>query len=173
MTKRTVNIVSKEGETFEVDLEVAKMSNLVVNTMDGYDDDDYDDDEEEDRDILIPNVRKVVLEKVIDFCRYYKQKEEMSVIQIPLQSSKLEDVVQDWYVEFCKVDEQMLFELISAANFMDVKPLLDLSCFAIAVLLKGKSESEIHKIFNMDNGTSQNGIITEEIELENEWSDKP
>ena len=149
------------------------MSKLVVNTLDGYCDDDHDDDEEEDRDIFIPNVRKVVLKKVIDFCKHYKDEEEMSVIQTPLQSSKMEDIVQDWYVEFCKVDEKMLFELVSAANFLDVKPLLDLSCFAVAVLLKGKSESEIQKIFQMGNRNSHSDSMTREIELENEWSDKP
>lgn len=30
----------------------------------------------------------------------------------------------------------MMFELVTAANFMDIKPLLDLTCLAVSVLIK-------------------------------------
>lgn len=145
------------------------MSNLVVDTLGEEDIEDEDDNFEQD--VLIPNVKSEILEKVIEYCEHYKKVEEMSVIQTPLQSSKLEEVVQDWYVGFCKVEDKILFDIVSAANFMDIKPLLDLACLAVAVSLKGKSESEINKIFNIGNSTS----IAEdrEIQLENEWSDKP
>lgn len=139
--------MSKDGEKFAVDLEVAKMSMLVVNTLD--EDEEDDDDEEEDTDIYVPNVNGPVLEKVIEFCNHYKNVEEMTTIETPLVSSKIDDVVQEWYVEFCKVSENMLFEYLAAANFMDIKPLLDLSCFAVTILLKGKSSSEIEQLFNL------------------------
>lgn len=147
---------------------MAKLSNLVVNTLG---EDEYDEDDEGDKDIFVPNVNKQVLEKVIEYCKHYKNVEEMSVIKTPIPSNKIEDIVQDWYVDFCKINETMLFDLVSAANFMDIKPLLDLSCFAVAVLLKGKTESEIRNIFNIGNSQSVSEGI--EIELENQWSDKP
>lgn len=118
------------------------MSNLVVNTLG-----DMEDDDECDEDVLVPNVRSVILEKVIEFCKHYKHVEEMAVIKTPLQTSNIEDIVQDWYVKFCKVDDQILFELVNAANFMDIKPLLELSCLAVAVSLKGKCEPEINRLF--------------------------
>jgi hypothetical protein len=31
---------------------------------------------------------------------------------------------QSWYATFVKVDRNMLFDLVAAANFMDIKPLL-------------------------------------------------
>lgn len=162
-----INLVSKEGEKIEVDLEVAKMSYLVVNTL-GEDDEDEDED---DKDVYLPNVKTSVLKKVIEYCHHYKNVEEMTKIGTPLPSSKIEDVVQDWYVQFCRVSEKMLFQLVTAANFMDIKPLLDLSCFAVAVLLKGKTDSEIRQIFNMKDKPT--AVESREIQLENEWSDKP
>lgn len=33
----------------------------------------------------------------------------------------------------------MLFELVTAANFMDIKPLLDLTCLAVSVYIKVSS----------------------------------
>jgi S-phase kinase-associated protein 1 len=118
---------SKEGESFTVSVEVAKLSQLVKDTMD---DDDTAGDE-----IKLPNVRASVLTKVIEYCEHYKT-EEMTPITTPLKSSKLEDLVQPWYVDFCKVDQVMLFELVTAANFMDIKPLLDLTCLAVSIMIK-------------------------------------
>ena len=45
----------------------------------------------------------------------------------------------------------MLFELILAANYMDIKMLLDLSCAKVASMIKGKSPEEIRKTFNIKN----------------------
>ena len=146
------------------------MSLLVVNTIDAED----EDDEDNDKDIYVPNVKTPVLEKVIEFCNHYKNVEEMTKIETPISSSKLEEVVQDWYVNFCKVEDKMLFELVTAANFMHISPLLDLSCLAVAVLLKGKNDSDIRQIFNLnESNNGQSPADSREILQENEWSDKP
>ena len=47
--------------------------------------------------------------------------------------------------------QNLLFELVTAANFMDIKPLLDLTCLAVAVLIKGKQASELRAMFNISN----------------------
>lgn len=137
--------VSKEGEVYEVSVAVAKMSTLVATTID-----DDAEDEDEVREIPLPNVKNAVLTKVIEYCTHYKD-EAMTPIQTPLKSSKIEDMVQPWYANFVKVDQALLFELVTAANFMDIKPLLDLTCLAVSVLIKGKQASELRAIFNISN----------------------
>ena len=62
--------VSKEGDTFEVPVDIAKLSTLVVTTL-GEDGDDDDDMVE----IPLPNVKATVLAKVIEYCTHYKQVE--------------------------------------------------------------------------------------------------
>jgi S-phase kinase-associated protein 1 len=104
------------------------MSKLVEATLD-------EEGDEEISDVPLPNVKANVLVKVIEYCEHYKQ-EEMTAITTPLKSSKIEDLVQSWYVEFVRVDQTMLFELVTAANFMDIKPLLDLTCLAVSVMIK-------------------------------------
>ena len=96
----------------------------------------FDDDEDmEDKKVPLPNVSADVLRKVIEFGKHY-QEEQMTPIQTPLKSSKIEELVQPWYADFVKVDQVLLFELVTAANFMDIKPLLDLTCLAVSVLIK-------------------------------------
>jgi S-phase kinase-associated protein 1 len=57
-------------------------------------------------------------------------------ITTPLKSNRIEEIVQEWYAEFVDVEQMMLFELVTAANFMDIKQLLDLTCLAVSVLIK-------------------------------------
>jgi len=61
--------VSKEGDTFEVSMEIAKLSNLVATTL-GEED---DDEERVAVEIPLPNVKTVVLAKVIEYCTHYTQ----------------------------------------------------------------------------------------------------
>ena len=60
----------------------------------------------------------------------------VTAITTPLKSNKIEEIVQKWYAEFVDVDQALLFELVTAANFMDIKSLLDLTCLAVSVMIK-------------------------------------
>jgi hypothetical protein len=57
-------------------------------------------------------------------------------ITTPLKSNRIEEIVQEWYANFVNVDQTLLFELVTAANFMDIKALLDLTCLAVSILIK-------------------------------------
>ncbi|KAL7479442.1 hypothetical protein ACHAW6_005171 [Cyclotella cf. meneghiniana] len=162
---RTIKLISKEGEIFKVPLEVVKLSNLVVTTLGEEEHDDDNDDDQEDNavEIPLPNVKASVLAKVVEFCTHYKD-EPMKPITTPLASIVIDEIVQDFYARFVEVDQVMLFELVTAANFMDIKPLLDLTCLAVSIYIKGKSPDEIRKIFNINNDMSQDdgGQVSDE-----------
>ena len=42
-----------------------------------------------------------------------------------------------WDKTFVDVDLATLFEMILAANFLDLKPMLDVTCKAVAEMIKG------------------------------------
>ncbi|KAH8742893.1 Skp1 family, dimerization domain-containing protein [Diaporthe sp. PMI_573] len=48
-----------------------------------------------------------------------------------------------------EVDQEMLFEILLAANYMDIKALLDLGCKTVANMIKGKTPEEIRRTFNI------------------------
>ena len=52
---------------------------------------------------------------------------------------------------FLQVDQQTLFALILAANYLDIKGLLHVTCGKVAEMMKGKKPEEIRKIFNIKN----------------------
>jgi S-phase kinase-associated protein 1 len=45
-------------------------------------------------------------------------------------------MVQKWYTDFLEVDQVMLFGLFAAANFLDIKPLLDLTLMKVTLFIK-------------------------------------
>lgn len=69
----------------------------------------------------------------------------------PLKSPNMEEVVCQWDADFVDIPQEELFELILAANYLDVKPLLDLACAKIASLIKGKNPEQIRRTFNIVN----------------------
>jgi S-phase kinase-associated protein 1 len=126
-----------------VSVTVASMSELVKSMMEEHDeeeDDDDDDDEKKMTEIPLPNVKAEVLKKVIEFCEHHLE-EPMTEIEKPLKSQNMADVVQKWYADFVDLEQVLLFELILAANYMDIKPLLDLTCATVASMIKGKTVS--------------------------------
>lgn len=88
-----------------------------------------------------------------------------------------------------QVDQEMLFEIIlvcrmlpttrplhyadsslQAANYMDIKALLDVGCKTVANMIKGKSPEEIRKTFNIQNDFTPEE--EEQIRRENEWAEE-
>ena len=63
------------------------------------------------------------------------------------------EAVQEWYASFildAGVTQDVLFDLILAANFLDIKPLLELSCATVASLIDRKTPEEIRTLFNIE-----------------------
>lgn len=71
----------------------------------------------------------------------------MKEIPKPFKARTLKAVVGEWYNNFLVSLEgeegptkyEKLFELILAANFMNIKPLMSLACCAVAMQMKGKT----------------------------------
>jgi S-phase kinase-associated protein 1 len=130
------------------------------------DEENVDDDDEEKDDIPLPNVKSEVLKKVIEFCEHHLE-EPMTEIEKPLKSQNMADVVQQWYANFVDLEQVLLFELILAANYMDIKPLLDLTCATVASMIKGKTPEEIRQTFNIANDFTPEEEA--QVREENKW----
>ncbi len=130
-------------------------------------DDEFAEDTGADREIQLPKVKEAVMTKIIEFCEHY-QTEEMTPIEKPMRSTKIEDLVQPFYVEYVNNMEQtMLIEIIIAANDMDIKPLMELACLAFAMMIQGKTVEEMRATFNIENDFTPEEEA--QIREENRW----
>eukprot|EP01006_Ploeotia_vitrea_P060403 TRINITY_DN75839_c0_g1_i1.p1 TRINITY_DN75839_c0_g1~~TRINITY_DN75839_c0_g1_i1.p1 ORF type:complete len:179 (+),score=92.84 TRINITY_DN75839_c0_g1_i1:257-793(+) len=156
----TLKLMSQENEAFVVSKKIAMMSELVKTMVEG------DKDENE---IPLPNVKSTVLAKVVDYMRYHCDNPPKN-IEKPLKSANMAEVVSQWDADFVDVDQELLFELILAANYMDIRSLLDLTCAKVASMIKGKKPEQIRKTFGI-----QNDFTPEEeeaVRAENKWAEE-
>jgi len=160
MSDNKVKLLCSDGETVVVDLDIAEKSILIKGMI---------DDAGPDEEIPLPNVKKAILDKVIEYCMHLRNNSPPD-IEKPLRSSNISDVTSEWYANFINLDQDMLFEMILAANYLDVKSLLELSCAKIASLIKNKSVQEIRKFFMIENDFTPEE--ESQIMEENKWAEE-
>ena len=107
--------------------------------------------------------------QVIEFCKHHVN-DPMPEIGKPLKSANMTEVAPEWDARFCEIDQEMLFECILAANYMDIKSLLDLTCAKVAALIKGKTPEEIRKTFNIVNDFTPEEEA--QVREENKWCEE-
>lgn len=82
----------------------------------------------------------VTVGQVLEFCKHHKDDpptEEGS--DRDEHGKKRADDIEEWDSQFISVvDNEQLFDIILAANYMDIKPLLELGCKSVANMIKGK-----------------------------------
>eukprot|EP01088_Endostelium_zonatum_P008289 TRINITY_DN20_c0_g1_i2.p1 TRINITY_DN20_c0_g1~~TRINITY_DN20_c0_g1_i2.p1 ORF type:complete len:164 (+),score=40.09 TRINITY_DN20_c0_g1_i2:43-534(+) len=159
MSSQTVKLESSDDQVYDVPRNIAEMSVTVKHMMDDI------ESSSEDIPIPLPNVTGKILSKVIEYCKYHHEHPEAPADE--KKDEKRTDDISPWDKEFCDVDQPTLFELILAANYLDIKPLLDLTCKTVANMIKGKTPEEIRKTFNIKNDFTPEE--EEQIRKENEW----
>lgn len=66
-----------------------------------------------------------VLKKVLEWCEHHKKDPEPLPTDYDADDSRRRTTeISDWDQKFIQVDQEMLFEIILAANYLDIKPLL-------------------------------------------------
>ncbi|XP_022144285.1 SKP1-like protein 1A [Momordica charantia] len=151
---RKITLKSSDGEIFEVDEAVALESQTIKHMI---------EDDCADSGIPLPNVNSKILSKVIEYCKKHVESPKPED-----RAASVDDDLKTWDTEFVKVDQATLFDLILAANYLNIKSLLDLTCQTVADMIKGKTPEEIRKTFNIKNDFTPEE--EEEVRRENQWA---
>jgi len=160
MEDSNVTILSKEGDSFTITRQQAELSELLK---------PFIAEGSGDEPVPVPDVSSKVIKYIIQFMENYVA-DPMKDIEKPLKSTIMKEVVQEWYAEFVEGADKDMFELILGANFMDIKPLLELTCAYTASKIKGKSPEEIRKIFDVTNDFTPEEEA--QIREENKWCEE-
>ncbi|KAJ2378122.1 Nucleoporin nup85 [Coemansia sp. RSA 2607] len=146
-----IKLITADGAVIKVEREVIEQSGTVRNIL--------NDVRMTDKPIPLPNVSGPILTKIIQYCEHHKDdasRRQAKPSNHDLESDCSEAAVQkaiakidDFDRDFCLVDQGTLFDLISAANFLDIQPLVDLVGYTVASMMKGKSVEEIRKTFGI------------------------
>lgn len=116
---------------------------------------------------LPERIKVGIMKKALEYC-YYHMEVPASDIQRPLHSTNLRECgVCDWDADYIEVEQELLFELIMAADALHMQSLLDLACAKVASMIKGKTTEEVRKQFNIVNDFTPEEEA--QVREENRW----
>ncbi|KAH8273071.1 hypothetical protein KR018_012321, partial [Drosophila ironensis] len=134
-----VKLQSSDGEIFTVDVEVVKCSCTIKAMLETC-------CVEDDDDAIVPlsKVNSTILDMVLVWAHYHKDDPE----PIDDQDNDYYDMTL-WDADFINVNKETLYELINAANYLDIQGLLELTCKGLANMIKGRTPDEVRRAFNI------------------------
>ncbi|KAM3066492.1 hypothetical protein ACMFMG_011990 [Clarireedia jacksonii] len=160
--KPKITLYSNDHHSIEVDQEVAEKSILLKNMTEDL------GEAAVSTPVPIPSVTGVILRKVIEWCEHHKH-DTVALNDVASDMRNKTTDIEEWDQKFMQVDQEMLFNIILAANYLDIKALLDIGCKTVANMIKGKTPEEIRKTFNITNDFTPEE--EENIRRENEWAE--
>eukprot|EP01062_Namystynia_karyoxenos_P008301 TRINITY_DN1291_c0_g1_i4.p1 TRINITY_DN1291_c0_g1~~TRINITY_DN1291_c0_g1_i4.p1 ORF type:complete len:215 (+),score=117.48 TRINITY_DN1291_c0_g1_i4:87-647(+) len=146
---KNVVLDTKDSKKLEVSRDGIKMSRLVHDLL-------SDSDEGQEMVVPLPEVDAETLQCIWEYLEHY-QGQEPEKLEKPLKD-ELKNLVPEWDWKYITTslleagDEkkhEKLFLTLKGANFMNIEPLRDLCCAAIANMLRGKNEQEILDLFGI------------------------
>jgi len=151
---KPLKLISKDKQDFTVERKQAFVSMLVKTCLEN------DDTAVE---VPIPGVTGSVLSLVVQYMVHHKGIEPQ-LVEKPLRSKLMKDVCADkWdaeYIDKIGDSRQQLYDLILAANYMDIKSLLHLGCAKVASLIKGQPLEKIKEILDPKMSSSGSSTVT-------------
>lgn len=148
----TVALLSSDGQRFEVDEAVARMSVAISNLMDDMRG-DMGDSTDATGPIPLPNVAAAELARVLEFCRGRPSGEGSGEFDTSFAS------------QFAGED---MHAMLLAANYLDIRPLLDALSAEMARRMAGKTTQELREMLGIENDLTPEE--EEKIRRENAWS---
>ena len=140
-----IQISSSEGKIYKITKKAAMRSGILKGMMEDYPD---------DATFPMKNIKGNILEKIKDYLMHYEN-EEPQEITIPLKSNNFSECVNAWDYNFLGNDFDVVLELLTAANYLDIKPLYELISAFLGANIRGINSNNIFKDFEIDELTEK------------------
>ena len=157
--EKIIKIKSSDNKIVELSSKAALRSGLLRGIIEDY---------PEDTEFPLNHVNGTTLEKVKEYLTHY-QDQEPSIISKPLKSNNFKECADEWDNNFIGEDNDSILSLIIAANFMDIKPLLELASAKVACKIRGTTTESIRKDFEIN---ELNNDEKEQIEKDKKYLEK-
>ncbi|XP_017040727.1 S-phase kinase-associated protein 1 [Drosophila ficusphila] len=154
-----IKLQSSDGEIFDVDSETAKCSSTIKTLLE-----DCGLESENDPVIPLPNVNSNILKKVLVWAKHHQADNEEEENAEEAAQPIVE--ISEWDASFLTMDQGTLFELILAANYLDIRNLMNAGCLTVANMIKGHTAEEIRQTFHIVNdfSPSEEDLLPAEVE---------
>jgi S-phase kinase-associated protein 1 len=118
--------------------------------------------------IQIPDIKGEILESIVFFLEHHKNT-IYKPIPNPLPRYELKEFISEWDYNYINKYEQNineLFELIKAANYFDIRHLLDLACAKAATIIKDYDQNKFIEVLQIEQDMNEEDLKRIELEFE-------
>ena len=140
-----IQISSSEGKIYKITKKAAMRSGILKGMMEDYPD---------DATFPMKNIKGNIMEKIKEYLMHYENEEPQEII-IPLKSNNFSECVNTWDYNFLGNDFDIVLELLTAANYLDIKPLYELISAFLGANIRGINSNNIFKDFEIDELTEK------------------
>jgi S-phase kinase-associated protein 1 len=134
-----------------VTVRAALMSNLIKGYLQDYLAEVGEGEVPPDLEVPLPDVNYLILDKVVQYISHH-------VDDLPNQPAQPVEFISDWDRALLGIlpdnsvpDKAQLYELIKAANYLEIKPFLEVTTKAAANMLRGKTTEQMKVILGVRN----------------------
>ena len=153
---------SSDDQVFSIERAIAEKSKMIRDMLDLT-------EAEEGKEIVAPlDVKGATLKKVVEWTTQHKDD------PAPVDDLKEKELgkckkpeLSQWDEDFLQLEQAELYDLLLAANYLEIKDLPDVICKTVALMIQNKSTEEIREKFDVKNDFSK--AEEEKIKEENEW----
>ena len=135
-------VITKDKTKKEISSELIQMSKFLQKVFEN----------EAEGTCPLPNVTEKVLNLIISLSEHNKT-EPIPEVPKPLPEGKeLIEIFGSWYNTFFEqMEKEDLFDLVMAANYLDIPIILEIACARVASNMRGKSTEQIREYLEIEN----------------------
>ncbi|KAI1299377.1 Suppressor of kinetochore protein 1 [Halotydeus destructor] len=165
-----IKIVTNDAMEFVVDQRVANAFKVIHDMLEtlrgGYEDGDVQDF---DTPVRLQNVRGDIMKEMLDWVDHHKDDPDTSDEEEQYRDRRTDDIPQ-WDKNFVgRWEKPVLYEVLQACNYLDLRPLLEICCKTIANMIKGKSVEQVREILQIQSDYTPEE--EEQLKKENAWAE--
>ena len=150
-------LLSRDHQSFSLSKEAAASSDLLKTMLEG------DPDACE---VQLFHIDAAIVRKVIDYMNYHRLVPPR-LIERPISSLSMHELVDAYDAAYIDVEQETLFKLLLAANYLNVRSLIALCCAKFATWVKNRTPEQIRQTFGIRHDATQQ----EEQDIMREYKD--
>uniref|UniRef100_A0AC35TJT9 Skp1-related protein n=1 Tax=Rhabditophanes sp. KR3021 TaxID=114890 RepID=A0AC35TJT9_9BILA len=166
--KKTLPVSSEDGDDFELSMAVVQNSGCLKQMALDLNIDLESDEPINCERIDLTALSSKMLEFVSEYCQFHQFLGE--VPHTKDENDEYDSKLNLFTDNFIKKTEEFRYELIMAANFLDISSLLTLGCDAAADTMKGKTTEQLREYFGLEDDFTE--AEKEFFRNQNKWVDE-
>ena len=149
----TIKLLSNDGQVFEIDQKVAQMSETIQDMIKLLSDVNGGSE-------LPIDLPAAVLGKVLEWAQHH-QNDPPLVEPVDLNN----EVLSTWDEDFLSLEHGMLFDLLNATDYLNMRPMMNACARKVANLIRGKTAPEIRQLFDIEIDDDQEEEEDEQLDV--------